>query len=329
MQINPESTLYNLGGKGYHLSLLKDISNVPKFFVIKFDNIEDIARKENQRKILDYYQKLGFKLVSVRSSATIEDSVEASFAGMFDSILNIDEGHLIRAIKKVINSMRGNRVIEYCKQSGIDYNEISMRVVVQQMVDSEVAGVCFTRTPDSNKTIMIEACLGLGEALVSGKITPDKYVINRDRLEVHNCAIGYQNIMLKNSKYVEAPLKQKNSQKLSDSKITQLIELSLKVEQKLGLDGVDIEWAMEKDTLYLLQARAVTFESKSEVETNQLPNIKNYQLTFKVTGLDFMFADLLCRGFGYLHPLFVIMGTFFNILRTRKCSMLQLMDITG
>lgn len=115
MLINPKCNLDNLGGKGYHLNLLKSICDVPEFFVIKFDSIEEIEDKEVQKEILDYYKKNKYNLVSVRSSATVEDSDQASFAGMFDSVLNIKEDELINAIKKVINSVKGNRVIEYCK----------------------------------------------------------------------------------------------------------------------------------------------------------------------------------------------------------------------
>lgn len=311
MEINPKTTLDNLGGKGYNLNLVKDICDVPEFFVIKFDNFQEIEDEEIQKEILNYYKEKQFDLVSVRSSATVEDSKQASFAGMFDSVLNVNETNLINSIQEVIKSAKGNRVIEYCKTKGIDYSKVGMRVVVQKMVISRVSGVCFTRTPESNKTMMIEACLGLGEALVSGRVTPDNYIIDKDTLGIDDTSIGYQNVMLKNKEYEEVPFNERNSKKLTNKEIQELIEVSLRIDSSLGFEGTDIEWAIENDKLYILQARAITFESKSEEKKELLPSIQNYQLTFKVTGLDFMFADLLCRGFGYLHPLFICHDGYF------------------
>lgn len=311
MEINPKTTLDNLGGKGYNLSLLKEICDVPDFFVIKFDSIEEIENEEIQEKILNYYKENQFGLVSIRSSATVEDSEQASFAGMFDSVLNVNEDRLIHSIKEVVNSVNGSRVIEYCKIKGIDHTKVGMRVVIQKMVNSRVSGVCFTRTPESNKSMMIEACLGLGEALVSGRVTPDNYVIDKDTLGIDDSSIGYQNIMLKNTEYEEVPFNERNSKKLTIEEIQQLIKISLKIESSLGFNGADIEFAFEDNKLYILQARAITFESKTEEKDELLPSIQNYQLTFKVTGLGFMFADLLCRGFGYLHPLFICHDSYF------------------
>lgn len=311
MLINPNCNLDNLGGKGYNLNLLKSICDVPEFFVIKFDSSEEIEDKEVQKQILDFYRKNKYNLVSVRSSATVEDSDQASFAGMFDSVLNVKENMLINAIKKVINSVKANRVIEYCKVKNINYSKIDMRVIVQKMVNSRVSGVCFTRTFESNQSMMIEACLGLGEALVSGRVTPDNYIVDKDTLGIDDSSIGYQNIMLKNTNYEEVPLKERNSKKLTDQEIQNLIKVSLQIDESLNFNGADIEWAIEDNKLYILQARAITFESKTEVNKDILPGIQNYQMTFKVTGLDFMFADLLCRGFGYLHPLFICNDGYF------------------
>lgn len=311
MEINPKPTLYNLGGKAYNLNLLKEICNVPDFFVIKFDSLEEIEKEETQKEIIKYYRKSGYNLVSVRSSATVEDSKQASFAGMFDSILNVDEKELINSIKEVINSVKGNRVIEYCKIKNIEYSKIEMRIVIQKMVDARVSGVCFTRMPESNKSMMIETCYGLGEALVSGRVTPDNYIIDKNTLGIDDSSISYQNIMLKNNEYQEVPSCERNSKKLTNNEIEELINVSLQVDNFLKLNGADIEWAIEDNKLYILQARAITFESNTEENNKILPSIQNYQLTFKVTGLDFMFADLLCRGFGYLHPLFICHDGYF------------------
>ena len=262
MQINPKPTLENSGGKGYHLNLLKQICTVPEFFVICFDNLKEIENENVQKQILEYFTEINLKLVSVRSSATVEDGADSSFAGVFDTILNVQKDKLIEAIKEVVNSVNGQRVIDYCKLRGIDYSKVGMRVVVQRMIDSRVSGVCFTRTPDSNEKMVIEACFGLGEALVSGKVTPDNYIIDRNTLNIENVSIGFQKIMLKQNDYEEVPFHKRNAKKLADAEIQELAKTALDIEKSLNFNAADIEWAFEEDKLYILQARTVTFMSQ-------------------------------------------------------------------
>ncbi|MCL2382991.1 MAG: PEP/pyruvate-binding domain-containing protein [Oscillospiraceae bacterium] len=258
MEINPTVTLENLGGKGYHLNLLRDICNVPEFFVIRFDDLQEIDDEIIQNQILNYYNENEYGLVSVRSSATVEDGEESSFAGMFDSILNVRKEGLIPAIKEVVDSVKGQRVVDYCKLKEIDYDQVAMRVVVQKMVIPRVAGVCFTKTSNSNEKMVIEACFGLGEALVSGKVTPDNYMVDRNMLSIENVSIGFQKIMLKQNEYEDVPFHKRNAKKLSDTEIEELAKVSLHIEENLSYDAVDIEWAYEGSKLYILQARAFT-----------------------------------------------------------------------
>lgn len=260
MMINPKVTCDNLGGKGYQLSLLKDICSVPEFFVIAFDNFNEVNDSSIQNTILEYYNKMKFDLVSVRSSATLEDSVKTSFAGMFETKLNVNKENLIEAIREVVSSAANDRVKEYCKLNNIDYNLLKMRVVIQKMVDSRISGVCFTRTADHLNSMLIEACFGLGEALVSGTVTPDTFQINRDNFKIGKQVIGYQKNMLtlNEKKYREVPLHKRNARKLTDDEIKELVQISLKIEKKLNYKAVDIEWAFENDKLYILQARPIT-----------------------------------------------------------------------
>lgn len=260
MMINPKVTCDNLGGKGYQLSLLKDICSVPEFFVIAFDNFNEVNDSSIQNTILEYYNKMKFDLVSVRSSATLEDSVKTSFAGMFETKLNVNKDNLIEAIREVVSSAANDRVKEYCKLNNIDYNLLKMRVVIQKMVDSRISGVCFTRTADHLNSMLIEACFGLGEALVSGTVTPDTFQINRDNFRIEKQVIGYQKNMLtlNEKKYREVPLHKRNTRKLTDDEIKELVQISLKIEKKLNYKAVDIEWAFENDKLYILQARPIS-----------------------------------------------------------------------
>ena len=260
MMINPKVTCDNLGGKGYQLSLLKDICSVPEFFVIAFDNFNEVNDSSIQNTILEYYNKMKFDLVSVRSSATLEDSVKTSFAGMFETKLNVNKDNLIEAIREVVSSAANDRVKEYCKLNNIDYNLLKMRVVIQKMVDSRISGVCFTRTADDLNSMLIEACFGLGEALVSGTVTPDTFHINRDNFKIEKQVIGYQKNMLtlNEKKYREVPLHKRNARKLTNDEIKELVQISLKIEKKLNYKAVDIEWAFENDKLYILQARPIS-----------------------------------------------------------------------
>lgn len=260
MIINPKITNDNLGGKGYQLSLLNSICSVPEFFVVSLDSFNETNDGDCQNKILEYYNKMNFDLVSVRSSATVEDGVNNSFAGMFETKLNVTKDNLIEAIQCVVLSAKSDRVKEYCKLNNIDYNNLKMRVIIQKMVDSRISGVCFTRTTDDLNSMLIEACFGLGEALVSGTVTPDTFQINRDNFKIEKQVIGYQKNMLtlNEKKYIEVPLHKRNARKLTDDEIKELVQISLKIEKKLNYEAVDIEWAFENDKLYILQARPIT-----------------------------------------------------------------------
>lgn len=258
MQINPEIQLSKLGGKAYQLNLLKNICKVPEFFTISVDNINEIDDVKNQEIILKYFQDIKFEKVSVRSSATVEDSVENSFAGMFDTLLNVDKNNLISSIKEILISANSDRVKEYCRINNIEFNDIKMNVIVQKMINSRVSGVCFSKTKETENSMLMEACLGLGEALVSGAVTPDTYFVNRSDGSLENQIIGYQKTMLKNLEYEEVPFHKRNAKKLTNDEIRELAHVVMKIEKDLNYKAVDVEWAFEDDQLYILQARPFT-----------------------------------------------------------------------
>ena len=260
MIINPNPTNENLGGKGYQLSLLKSICDVPEFFVVSFDAFNEIDNIDIQNEILQYFDKLKFDLVSVRSSATLEDGVNNSFAGMFETELNINRNNVTEAIKTVILSATSDRIKEYCRINNLNYNDLKMRVVIQKMVDSRISGVCFTKTTENLNSMLIEVCFGLGEALVSGAVTPDTYQVNRNTLEIEKQIIGYQKKMLtlKEKEYIEVPFHKRNARKFTNDEIKELVDVALKIEKDLKFKAADIEWAFEKDKLYILQSRTYT-----------------------------------------------------------------------
>jgi len=258
MIINPEPTLEKYGGKGYQLLKLKEISLVPDFFVLCFDSADCINEPSIQEQILSFFRSSGYSNVSVRSSATVEDSVSASFAGVFETVLNVNETSLINSIKKVIESASSDRVIKYCESNRIKITSVEMRVIVQKMINSRVSGVCFTNESKALESILIEACYGLGEALVSGEISPDTYHVERNSLNIVSKSVEHQSNMLDsttNGKYIQVPFNKRNAQKLTDSEIKKLAEKCMEIEKKLGYASADIEWAYVDNELYMLQVR--------------------------------------------------------------------------
>jgi pyruvate,water dikinase len=265
MQINPESELSRIGGKAYYLCQLKKWCNVPPFFIVVFEDPQEILDPKKQRMILEYCRNQELNLMAVRSSASCEDSLQASFAGMFETVLCVQPPELIQAISIVLNSVSGKRVADYCEAQGIPRNKIRMAVIIQKMLHSRISGVCFTRLQNQANFLILEACYGLGEALVSGKVTPDSYIIDRRTMSVIGENTGYQKIMptLADNNgwklvYEEIPFHRRNSRKLSYDDVKNIARTCMKVESHLHFDAADIEWALEEDNLYMLQARPYT-----------------------------------------------------------------------
>lgn len=218
-----------------------------------------------RKDILEAYKALGEIYVAVRSSATAEDLPSASFAGQQSTYLNVKgDEQVIEAVQKCWASLFTARAIYYRQSKGFDHMDALIAVVVQTMVDSRAAGVAFSVNPvDGNRNdIMIEASFGLGEAVVSGQVTPDLYIVHKDTLEIHQKTIneqtwGYYRDSA-TGKTVKRNVPNPTAQVISDKEIIAIGTMVKKVEQHYGRPQ-DIEWAIdEKGTLYLLQARPIT-----------------------------------------------------------------------
>ena len=135
-----------------------------------------------------FESKKKFGLVAVRSSATAEDLPTASFAGQQDTFLNVfDPEDLIDKVKKCWSSLFTPRAISYRVTKGFEHSKVKLAVVVQKMVNSDIAGIMFTVDPNSELPhIIIEAGYGLGEAIVGGKVTPDTYVVDKFHTKIIN-----------------------------------------------------------------------------------------------------------------------------------------------
>lgn len=228
-----------------------------------------------QKEIKDSFKKLNAKFVAVRSSATAEDGATNAWAGQLDSFLNTTSKELEENVKKCFASLFTPRAIFYRFEKGLNDSHISVAVVVQKMVNSEKSGIAFSVHPvtEDRNQIIIEASWGLGEAIVSGQVTPDSYVVEkepRNILDVNIAEKGRglfrrtgsgspsQNATANQANvWKDLPSKKANEQCLSGKEILEFSDLILKIEKHYGFP-CDIEWAFEKGKFYITQSRPIT-----------------------------------------------------------------------
>jgi phosphoenolpyruvate synthase/pyruvate phosphate dikinase len=251
------------GGKGASLGeLVRGGIAVPNAFVLT-TSITLANVQQFEKDILRSFDTLDARYVAVRSSATKEDSNDSSFAGQFDTFLNIEKKQLLAKIKQCYMSLHSDRMASYSKSQGVPLESIQIAVVVQKMVQSEVSGIGFSANPVNHKRdeIMLEAGFGLGEYVVSGIITPDKYIFDKKNGKLKEMKINYQEhklvLMGGNNTKTQVALVKRNAQKLSMEHAKSLVTTIKKIEQKYK-KPVDIEWAIEKGVVYIMQARPIT-----------------------------------------------------------------------
>jgi pyruvate,water dikinase len=206
--------------------------------------------------------------VAVRSSATAEDLAESSFAGQYDTYLYVQGVEsLLDAIRHCWASMWTVRVTFYRHNKGFDHSAIGIAVIVQKMVESDVAGVMFVGNPMNARAdeIVINASLGLGESVVSGSVTPDEFIVARDTLQVKRRTLGSKKLQVVRNKengsgtiseLVPDSLQEKYS--LTDDQICKLAKLGRQVTNYYDGLPQDIEWALKNGSFFLLQSRPVT-----------------------------------------------------------------------
>jgi len=228
--------------------------------------------EEVRREVLKSYHKLevrrraGELSCAVRSSATAEDLAGASFAGQYDTFLNVkEEEGLLLSIKKCWASFWTERAILYRERKGFKPSAEALAVIVQEMILSEQSGVVFTINPISGNKgeMLIEATWGLGESLVSGNVTPDNYIVDKATLEIKKKNINDKKLMSildfksEGTLEIEVPSERRRKQVLSDDKIKELANLASVIEEHYG-EPQDIEWACHNGRFHILQSRPIT-----------------------------------------------------------------------
>ncbi len=217
------------------------------------DSLADVAIPVLvEQAILTEWREFGDERVyAVRSSATVEDAADHSFAGLFESYLNVQgRDALLSAIRKCWLSLYSARALSYLAKLSLPADQVGMAVVVQEMVPAETAGVLFTADPATGDTsrLVIEAASGSGENVVSGRMTPECFVLDKASMTVLKRTAGSQS---------------GTSMVLDDQTAQQLGTLSQRVEQILP-GPLDIEWALCGGGLHLLQARPITGRRKKK-----------------------------------------------------------------
>lgn len=231
-----------------------------------------------REQIEQHHSALRAKHAAVRSSATAEDLPGHSFAGQYDTFLGVaDPKECIEAVKKCWASLWTQRAFDYRQNNGFDHTAVNMAVIVQSLVEADSSGVLFTADPryGPSGNIVIEACFGLGQALVSGKVTPDRFVVHRKKLWPLFHTISEKKIECvldrdATVKEQEVPNEKSITPSLGKKHIKKLAKLARKVEAGFG-SPQDIEWAVSKNKIYLLQSRPITgFPKKRSWEDRQI-----------------------------------------------------------
>ncbi len=263
-----------IGGKARNLLKLESLRmNVPPWLVIPSDVLESTPLETINQALKSHQLIIGNAdaRFAVRSSAIDEDSQDASFAGQFETLLNVTSQNLLSAIKEVENSAKSDRVKQYRKNKGLSENQ-EIAVVVQKMIDAEISGVAFGADPvtgDMDSKI-ISAVYGVGEGLVSGELNSDNYkIINGD---INKTIVKKEHAFIVNSNRdgiskVSVSEKLVSASAMQDNQVKEVVHI-LEVLGAKFEKPQDVEFAYKKDELFLLQTRPITTLRK-KIKTDQ------------------------------------------------------------
>ena len=286
-------------------ALLKDLDSSNLSALLKVSEqiremIEEIPISAHlTAQILEAYDQLANRcdkpdvLVAVRSSATAEDLPDASFAGQQDTFLNVNREELADRVRACWSSLFTSRAISYRDEKGFRHGDVLLSVAVMEMVQARSSGVTFTIEPvsgESNKVI-INAAWGLGEAVVSGRVTPDEYIVAKDSLEIleRHVAVKKEKCVRRpegDTEYVKVPEDLQAVPALTDEEVILITEESKNIEAHYGVPQ-DIEWAIDDEgKLFVLQARPETVHSQEPpMETTVVQKDAGGEIVLKGLGV--------------------------------------------
>ena len=278
-------TVTKVGGKAANLSRLAADYRVPPGFCIApeihdqimngaltsyFGTCPDDIPAILQNLVTKAYRQLGVQCsssepsVAVRSSAVDEDGHSSSFAGQYDTYLNIIGAEEVsRAIMRCWSSADGERMQSYRQKNNLDGASSGIAVLVQQLIPANSSGVVFSANPISGNQneVMINASWGLGESVVSGTVTPDTLVVSKEDFSLVDSFIGPKSRMTVLSDIgtteIDVPSAQQNLKCMDDEQIREVSELAVNLESRMGWP-VDLEFAYQGESLFLLQCRPIT-----------------------------------------------------------------------
>jgi pyruvate,water dikinase len=258
------------GGKGASLQRILELGlNVPEFLIVTSSDFSHWQRtnelsKETKSRVEEFINSLDVNFFAVRSSATSEDGAENSFAGVLETFLYIEKDDIEDKIIQCFKSFYSERILQYENIKATGEKRGLMAVVVQRMIDSDISGVAFSRSPDIDSALVyIESGLGLGEGVVSGLIDVDRYYINRFN-QIIKKDISNKESQLKydaTKKEVTTQSIQEQESSLSNKQLLELTEKILFIERSYG-HPCDIEWTYSNNELYILQVRPITTKNK-------------------------------------------------------------------
>ena len=279
------------------LKLYKEKFNVPEFIVIKHDDVvkgsinvgdlnnksyDELVKISNKLKkeietklVIDFDLEFSSDLYAVRSSSNIEDGFNNSFAGQFETFLNVKKRDLKNKIIECFKSLYNVNVLEYLNKVGKSVDDLKMNVIIQKMVSSDLSGVLFTSNPQGLlNEIVIVVAEGLGENVVSDKGDTVSYYYNNNDKNYYY--VGKRDL-------------------LSKQKIEELLELSNKLKKIFG-DYLDVEFAIYEDKIYLLQTRSITTIDDSHLlimdNSNIVESYPGISLPLTISFVNFVYSGV-------------------------------------
>ena len=269
--------------------------------------------------------------VAVRSSATAEDLPDASFAGQQETYLNIRGApSLLKHSRLCWASLWSHPAVTYRNEQGFEHEKVHLCIAVQAMIEADVAGILFTANPvsGSRDEALMNASWGLGEAVVSGLVTPDTITVSRPERQIRDYSVGSKEIAIHYAHdggivEVETSDDQRTGQALTDQQALDLADLGGEIEAHYGAPQ-DIEWALRRDKLYVLQSRAITTLGDEMAEADEydrsmfieiFPDVLSPVFLSVMAPMFKSMLDYTCRYLGFKtiedRP---AVGVFYNLL---------------